>query len=694
MRVVHYMFLFLTGAVSAGAAARNATQASLLLSADAAKPGDTILAGVRLQMEKGWHTYWRNSGESGKATEIEWKLPAGLKAGPIQWPPPERLMADDLTTYVYDKEVVLLVPLTVAANAPRGEQEIVAKVSWLECEVNCVPGDATLRAKLNIGDEAKASTNADLLKTWQGKIPRPEPGLQARSWWEKGQGTDTRLLVIEWTPLKAGVEGDFLPYENDQLEVSPKTDRPASAPGTLRLSKTVKKLAGNWPIRIDGLLTEKGGGATPPDAYEVSLAVEPAPPAGRAPSTSAGGATAGGGGLLLVNLALAFLGGLILNLMPCVLPVIALKILSFVHQSGGSAAQMRKLGLVYGVGVLVSFLVLGGVVVAVQRAGHVANWGMQFQNPKFLVAITTLVTLVALNLFGLFEVTLGGVVGAAGKLASREGIGGAFFNGVLAVVLATPCTAPFLATALGFAFAQPPLVVLLIFTAVACGLALPYVLLSFFPQLRRFLPKPGAWMEKFKIAMGFPMLATAVWLYSVARAQLDKDDSLRFGLFLVALALAAWIWGDFVQRGAARRGLAMAISFLLLAGTGLYALSGPSDQIRWQPWSSAAVEKARADGRPVLVDFTADWCLTCQANKRTSIEIPSVRSKLKETKAVPLLGDYTRVDPAITAELQHFGRAGVPLVLVYPKNASKPPIVLPALLRPHIMLEALDKAAE
>jgi thiol:disulfide interchange protein DsbD len=320
---------------------------------------------------------------------------------------------------------------------------------------------------------------------------------------------------------------------------------------------------------------------------------------------------------------------------------------------------------------------------------------------------------VALNLFGIFEVTLGGAaMGAAGNLAAKEGSSGAFFNGVLATALATPCTAPYLAVALGWALAQPPTIIVLMFLVMGLGLAAPYVVLSWFPQFLKALPKPGLWMEKFKIAMGFPMLATALWLLTLTAPHFGKTGPLFVGLFLVAVAFAGWVWGEFVQRGTKRRGLAIVISLAALAAgyswgleselhwrspaklaSGNGTIINPPGGIEWQPWSAAGVEKAREEGRPVLVDFTADWCVTCQANKRTSLEIPSVRAKLKEINAVAFLGDYTLEDAAITAELRSFDRAGVPLVLVYPKDAKQPPMVLPALLTPGTVLEALEQAA-
>ena len=683
------------------------------------------MAGVRLKMAPKWHMYWRNAGESGQATTMEWVLPAGVKAGPIQWPAPEKLTLEDVTTYVYDKEVVLLVPLTLEAGAVLGEQEIVAKVSWLECEVACVPGQAVLRAKLNIANESRASSEAALLKNVVALIPKPEPRLQARAWWEKGAAADTRFLIVEWTALKAQAQGDFFPYESETLEIAPKTEVVPAANGTTRLRKEAKKSEGNWPKEVAGLILEKASPGTPA-AYEVKLAVEDS-----APARSKAGSPASSGpssanlaakpatslGVILINVLLALGGGLILNLMPCVLPILSLKILSFVRQGAASQAENRRLSLVYLLGVLASFWALAGLVMA----HKLASYGEQFQDPRFVIAITALITLVALNLFGVFEFVLPGrAMTAAGALSSREGAAGAFCNGVLAVVLGASCLAPMLAAAVGWAVSQAPLVILLIFTMIGLGFGLPYVVLSFFPRMHRLLPKPGLWMEKFKVAMGFPMLAVAVWLFALVVDHFGRDGALWVGLFLVVLAVAAWVFGEFVQRGGKHRGWAAVLAVGLVAAGYAYGLEhklnwrnpaearegageqGPAGQIlfdrdpnaiAWQPWSAAAVAKARAEGRPVFVDFTANWCMTCQVNKKTSIEIASVRAKLKEMNAVPLLGDYTRKSPAIAEELRRFW-AGVPLVLVYPKDASKPPIVLSTLLTPGIVLDALQNAAE
>ena len=409
---------------------------------------------------------------------------------------------------------------------------------------------------------------------------------------------------------------------------------------------------------------------------------------------------------LLIKLLSAFVGGLILNVMPCVLPVLALKVLGFVQQAKEEPRRVRTLGLVYGAGVLVSFLVLAAVALAVQAAGGTASWSAPFQNPIFRVLITVLITLVALNLFGVFELTLGGsAMQKASDLSSKDGWSGAFFNGVLAAVLATPCTAPFLASALAFAFLQPPLVILLFFVAIGAGLALPFVALCWEPAWLRFLPRPGVWMVRFKVGMGFPMLATAMWLFWFTAGRLGESGTgvLWFGLFLVVLAMATWVWGEFVQRSTRGRGWAMAIAALLLLAGYFGFLEGQLDWrtpagrrvkgLEWQKWSAAAVEQARREGHPVMVDFTADSCLNCKWNKATAIEIDATRARIKELGVRVFEGDFTDGDPIIADELKKHGRRGVPLVLMYSADLAKAPELLPVVLTPSIVAEALQRAA-
>lgn len=719
-------FLALVGLVLLGLSAPRAhaaaTTAELVLDKDSAKPGDTVLVGVRLTMAPRWHTYWLNGGDVGFPTKIAWELPAGVTAGEIQWPVPGKYFANALTSYEYAKEAVLLVPLKLAASASTGTHELTAKVSWLECETggSCVPAKATVKASLIVGADSKPSASAARFAEWQKLLPTTKPDLVATARWEAPAGTnDSRPLLIEWNT--SAPKPDFFPYGGESFEVAGPTEVVSNAGGKTVLRKQVKKSDGDWPKQLLGLLVERAD-EPHPTGYEVNLVLSDGTPgvapsvAGKQTTTPSPAAPAGQGEVTSFAhaLVLAFLGGLILNIMPCVLPVIALKIFGFVNQAKESPARVRMLGAVYCLGVLVSFAVLAGVVIAVQQAGRSASWGMQFQNPVFLVTMTTLVTLVALNLFGLFEVSLGsGAMTSASELAGKDGPTGAFFNGVLATALATPCTAPLLAPALGFAFAQPPLQILLLFLAIGAGLAMPYLLLAFQPAWLKFLPKPGNWMIHFKHAMGFPMLATAIWLLWVSTRIFGRDGALWLGLFLVVLSLAVWIWGEFVQRGGERRGLAMGLSLLLVGGAYGYALEGQlhwrnparpveagaiaksnPEGIDWQPWSLDAVAKARAEGRVVLVDFTADWCFTCKANLASSLEITETRRKLRELNAVALLADNTLESPAIVSELKKFGRVGVPMVLVYPRDPKAEPLLLPTLLTPSIVAEALDKAAK
>lgn len=709
-----------------------ATKASLLVDAAVAPPGSTVWAAVRLEMKDGWHTYWRNPGESGMATTIDWTLPAGITAGEIHWPPPEPYTAGGLTTYVYHHEVLLLVPLTIDGSTTVGTVELQAKVSWLECQEACVPGDAGVRAGLEIGPTAKASANAELIAAWRDRVPQPNPALDSAARWAGDLSGDQAQLVIEVGGVEGFAPNDLFAYPGANYEINPAVATMTVTEGRYVLTKSALKYDGDWPGRVAGLLVQMDDQRQVTRAFEVVLT----PGQGASPRVTAGvDATSARNGAdttastgaatnradpinasrsLLGVLVLAFLGGLVLNVMPCVLPVIAIKILGFVHQSQETPGRVKRLGLTYGAGVLASFLAMATVVVAVQAAGGGASWGMQMQNPYFRLALLVVVVLVALNLFGVFEITLGGsAMGAASKLASREGYPGAFFNGVLATALGTSCTAPFLAVAVGFAFTQSAAVVFLMFLTIGLGLAFPYVLLSLNPAWLRFLPKPGPWMQHFKVAMGFPMLGTAIWMFEFTAPSYGSGGVLWLGMFLAVIALVGWIWGEFVQRGTKRKGLAAAVCLVLLgtaygvilesqlhwrhpAGAATQAdyVQDVPDGLKWWPWSPEAVEQARRSGKLVLVDFTAKWCPNCRSNKKFAIDIPSVRDRLEALGGQVFRADYTDKDPRITDELRRYERAGVPLVLVFPADTTKSPLVLPTLLTPGIVLEALEEAAK
>ncbi len=704
MRTIRTVLALIGLVVTVASAQAAHTQVQLILADDAAQPGATVLAGVHLKMESGWHTYWKNPGEAGMATKIEWHLPAGVTAGDIQWPLPEKLPPAEVTTYGYQGEVVLLVPLKLAADVKPGALALSAKVSWLECKEQCIPAGGDVQATLNVGAETKPSADAELLKQWQSKTPRADKMFSFKVRWDKKVDADTRTLIIEGTQTVqekalAFDKVEFFPDASDNYEIQGATEKlPASSGFALR--KTVKQFS-EWPSKISGVIVLEGNGQrygfelsepiAGDSAQGAAAVVSPASSSSPAPSSS----VTEGEQSLVRMLLYAFIGGLILNIMPCVLPVIALKILGFVSEAHNEPKRVRRLGIVYSFGVLASFLAMAAFVIGVKAAGHQAGWGMQFSNPYFLIALTVLVTLVALNLFGIFEIGLGsGAMGAAGTLAMRQGASGAFFNGVLATILATPCTASILGTALGFAFSQGPAIVAAMFLTMGVGLAFPYLLLSFQPKWLKFLPKPGAWMEKFKIAMGFPMLIAAIWLFSVASIHYG-DRSWWLAVFLVFIAIAAWVYGEFVQRGR-RRGLAFCVMIAVLVVGYCWPLQS---ELRWrepiesragssdlaktiggdamgEPWSPDAIAKARAENRPILVDFTAKWCVTCNSVVAPALQKPEVQAKFKELNARIFVADYSLTPPEITEELRKYGRAGVPLVLVFPKDPSKPAIVL------------------
>jgi thiol:disulfide interchange protein len=679
------------------------TQWRLILSNDTARPGETVFAGLEMKIPQAWHTYWRNPGDSGIATSIQWTLPNTFKAGEILWPVPKKFTESQgeisLTTYIYEDTAVLLIPFEISKDAAPGTLKLEGKVSWQECEQLCIQGHTDVAATITVGAESKPSADAALIEQWKQRLPKSEAVSNVKAFWDSGTAVgDERTVVIEWEISKiAGwhptgeKDIDFFPYKINGFDVGAATKFSAES-GKVQLRKTVTKSEGEWPKNLTGLIVTS---MQPNSGVEVNL------PIGSASKTAMAGSESAS---LMTMLLFAFIGGLILNIMPCVLPIIALKVLGFVNQAKETPQRVRKLGLIYGIGVLVSFLVLAFIAIGVQRAGGVADWGTAFRNPIFRVVITVLITLVALNLFGLFEVTLSGrALGAAGDLTAKQGYAGAFFNGVLATILATPCTAPFLGVALAFAFTQPPVIVVLVFLVVGLGLALPFVIICIDPRLLKFLPKPGVWMEHFKVAMGFQMLATAMWLFWLTSTRMGKTGVLWFGLFLVLLAFSMWIWGQFVQRSYKRRGIGMLAALLILLFGYTYILEGKlawrtnsggvKEKLDWGVWSADAVEKARREGHPVLVDFTADSCLNCQLNKLTSIEVEPTEKKLKEIGAKTFIADYTDESPVIAKELQRYGRPGVPLVLVFSSDISKPAIVLPPVLTRSIVLKALDEAA-
>ncbi len=673
--------------------------ANLLLNYKSITGNETVLGGIHIKLPAAWHTYWVNPGESGAPIKTSFSFPKGFEPGEILYPTPVKHTVGGVTSYVLEEETVLIFPIKISSNLPPGEYELKANVEWLECKEICRPASATVQNKIIIGTISAQSPDAELLSKWQKRIPTTNITLQIKAKWEKlNEENKYQLVLIVKSPFTIS---DFFPYPDESVDIETSTVIEKLDNNEFRIKKNAT-LQKTLPTQIGGVFIFSSNLPDGRNACEIK----------NIPVVSQINSIASAGNKMSfwVAIYLAFFGGIILNFMPCVLPVISLKVLSFINNSTQSPAKIRLSGIAFTIGVVISLLILATFVVLVQATGKFAGWGIQFQNPIFLVLITTLVTIISLNLFGLFEVSISGkTIDKAATLASKQSLSGSFFHGALIVILATPCTAPFLGAALGYAFTQPPLKIFAIFFSIALGLSLPYLGICLIPSTSKILPRPGKWMERFKILMGFPMLATAIWLVSILFAHYGSE-TVWVEIFLLILSLAFWLFGEFYQRSS-KIFSGLIIPIILIVGGYLYALEyelnwrhpeqlktssiHPSKYgINWQLWSPEAVNNAIKDGKIVFVDFTADWCLTCKANYKTSIDIPSVSQKLKEIGAVAFIADYTLKDERILVEFKKYNRAGVPLVLVYPKNNPSEPIVLPEVLTPSIVLDALNKAAQ
>ncbi len=710
LRFVLFLFvlgLLVPGRVAAFSFGEKHVTASLVAEQSALVPGQTTTVALRLVHDEHWHTYWQNPGEAGLPTTISWKLPEGFAAGPIQWPVPDITDTGGVLTYGYGGELLLLVDIAVPADAKVGEAvTLQAEAEWLMCKEACIPGDAKVSLALPVAAESAADPKwAARIAAVREALPQETTKLTARAY-RNGSDITIRVQAADGIVLAAGEAAFF----SDDGAIETQALQPVAPPtgGAVDLKVRQAPAAGR-PNELAGLLVAPAGWwQGGPQAVVVrSPVIDGAVPASGAalqPASSATGRPDGAAHGFFGILALAFVGGLILNLMPCVFPVLGIKILGFVQQAGESRAKVRLHGLTFAAGVLVSFWVLAGILIALRPADGAAaqGWGFQLQNAGFDFALAIVMLVFGLSLSGVFEIG-GSLIGAGAGLQAKSGYAGSFFSGVLATVVATPCSAPFLAPALGAAMVLPPAAALAAFTAIGVGLALPYLVLSFAPALVKVLPRPGAWMETFKQFMAFPLYATVAFLLWVL-AGLLGDDHFAF-LFvllgLVLIAAAVWVLGRWavLHRPARTRWTARLVAVGLLAGG--VTLGWPKSETTvpgdtaavlpqpdWQPWSTGAVERLRAEGRIVYVDFTARWCVTCQVNKGVVFGSAEVLREFRDRQVAALRADWTRQDPKITAELQRLGRAAVPVNLVYlPGRAD--PILLPEVLTPGIVLEAV-----
>jgi thiol:disulfide interchange protein DsbD len=742
---------------------------------DATVPaGTTGRVGLHLEQDEGWHTYWKSPGAIGQPTDIVWTLPDGISVADHAYPVPQRFEDTGMVSFGYDGEVLLIAPITVDATVAPGTYPVKAEASWLVCKTSCIPGGATLTAKLTVSDpgsDAVASSFRPLFDHYAKQHPTDPLTVKQLSW---DVALDPQTLVPN-TPFRAafllkaaqGKRFDDVPatawptftpiatsYDwmlaeqpvkvhklaDDELLVlvSGEAFEPDPLPTTDRIGGLVQvKVDGEW-VRTEigaGLpwsteakastsplfdkVPAEERGAVVPTATEGGGDDElppPPPPGSASPTVDVVGATAVATQVtmvtLLTNLFLAFVGGLILNIMPCVLPVLMLKLYSLVEQADITAGERRTAGGAYTVGILVSFWVLAGAVVALRAIFDVdaSSWGFQFQYPPYVAALATIVFAFGLSLFGVFEIPAVGA-DAAGEVSSKEGPVGYFFTGVFATLLATPCSAPILGAATAYAFAAPTPVLIAIFTFIGLGLAAPFLAIAFVPAAFKLLPHPGAWMDGFKQLLGFSLIVTTVWLVDVLMAQIGVDRTTGFLFFLTAVAFGCWVFGRWggleATRGAQLGSAAVGLAISGVAGAAFLDLDYDdtvcddgavvqadaldfAHEIPWQPFSEQRV--AQLAGNVVFIDFTAEWCLTCKANEKTILETQSVRQAMAERGVVPLKADWTRRDPVITEWLRRYQRAGVPMYLVLPKDPSAQPIVLPEVITAGLVLDALDQA--
>lgn len=668
------------GAETAPVTSARAT-VTVIADQDAVAPGQSFRIALRQRLAPGWHTYWTNPGDAGQPPEVNLTLPEGATSGPMQFPAPERIPFGPLVNFGYEGNPVFIIPVTAPASLKPGETfSIQADANWLVCERVCIPEEGVFRLDIPVEAAARpadAATTA-LFISAEAAEPRAAP-FTASYGFDAGAGA----IAISGPGIAPGAvrEAFFFPQpwgviDNAAPQPMTVTD------GTLRLGLT-RGQAEALPSSLDGIvaITDAAGVR---GAYLISAPQGPVPSA----RTAAGLP-------LWQALLFAALGGLILNLMPCVFPILAMKAVSLAKLSGAARREIRVQVGAYTAGVVFSFLALGGLLIGLRAAGGVAGWGFQFTSPVFVAAMAWLMLAVGLNLSGVF--TIGGPVSAGSGLAARGGHAGSFFTGMLAVLVATPCTAPFMAAAIGAALAMGAAEALAVFAAMGLGMALPYLLLGVFPGLARLLPKPGLWMERLKQGLAFPMYAAAAWLVWVLSEQAGSMAVLAVLGGAVLISFAAWAIGIAQHSGgrfARAVGVAAVVGALALL-PGLHAAPAPAEAAasHGEPWSEARVAALRAEGRPVFVNLTAAWCITCKVNERVALATDGVQRAFADRNIAYLTGDWTRGDPAITTVLRAHQRDGVPLYLFYPAGGGAPRI-LPQILTEGIVLQAIAAPGE
>ena len=676
-------------------------RAELLADTKALVPGKPFTVGLLLRMAPGWHTYWKFSGDAGLPTEMKWKLPPGWKIGEIQWPIPLKTIdPGDIETYGYQDEILLMQEITPPLKLDVSSVQLAAEANWLVCEKICIPGSATLRLDLPVASSSEPA-NADVFARYRRLVPQnwPGPNVATASW--SRVGSELRLKISS-EMLAKSPPLDFFPLpEQDTIVGHPAVQSLNNNEIVFRipLESAPKNLSS-----IAGLVVfaqqPNGEHRAAWQIARASAAVQ----TGSSALLSARPAAARG---IFTFLLFGFLGGMILNLMPCVLPVISLKIFGFIQQAGQSRQKIFRSGIAFTLGIFAWFIALAVLLIALKGAGRDVTWGgFQFTNPYFVLALSVIVLVFALNLFGVFEIWLPqSVTRSLLSTSERKDYLGSFLQGVFATVLATPCTAPFLGTALGFAFTQSAVIILAMFIAIAAGMSTPYLLLSVQPAWLRLVPRPGPWMIHVKQFMGFLLLATLLFLLYILGAQRGLDGAMWASCFLLVVSIACWMKGAFVSPTATgtKRTIVRVLMLMLVLGSGVYLIGDKFQSAKiasadsrlpgnWQAFTPERLQAELGQGHTVFVDFTAAWCLTCKFNEANVLEAQDVKDAFQRHGIVKLKADWTNGDPAITKLLRQFGRPGVPLYVLYPAN-NEEPIVFPELLTKSMLLDKLETVA-
>ena len=730
----------------------------LIIDMDAVVPGGHLRVGVCFVVEKGWHIYWTNPGDAGLPTQVEFGGPEGFEFSETKYPAPFYFGAGTpLAGYGYENKAMLFADLLIPEKIEGGQVTISARTKWLACKNKCIPGQATLSATLPVAEQCEEGSDYDLFETCALNVPAKAddiPGLIVSGLLDASAILpDTPFEAVfvlkappdkKLAPLADEHVPAFIPVKHDNYEIEsldfPKPGAPFAEEIPVRVKgrsypddAPAEKIGGVFQLRLAGnnskeeivrfqyemdLPRAKAGSpvtkiALP--AFEIGASGDLAAPVSN-PAKSPG---------LLWMILLGFVGGVILNVMPCVLPVVSIKVMSLIKQSNMDRRSIRAHGLAYTAGILLSFMVLTLVVAVLKSGGEAVGWGFQFQSPLFVSLLAAVVFIFGLSMMGVFEITtpvdriarminddspvmmelLDEPADTQAETRLRLRLGPSFVNGVFATVLATPCTAPFLGAALGFAFTQPIYVTFAIFFFVGLGLAFPFLILAFIPAWTKFMPRPGDWMVTFKALMGFLLLATVVWLLDVLGKQVGAAGLTRMFIYLTLLGLAAWIYGRFgnIMKIRRTRLIAVGISLFLMVGGGAYLLrfdkaaatqiAHREGGISWERFSEERVMELNAEGRTVFIDFTAAWCWTCKVNEKAVIETDEVRETLKNLNIAALKGDWTNRDKDITAYLKKRGKAGVPLYVIVAPGKADDPAVLPEVITREMLITALKNAA-